>query len=315
MKVRRAVFPVAGRGTRMLPATKALPKVLLPVVDRPLIQLGIEEVVRSGVDQIVLVTASGQEAIEDHFDAAPLLEATLAAEKKEDLLNVVRQAAELATVMSVRQRAPRGLADAVLAAAPLVGDEPFMVVLPDDLIRSEVPCSRQLLDVAAEHTAGVIALQSVPREESGLYGIVETEPLGAGLHRIIDLVEKPDPAKAPSTLAIIGRYVLPPGVFSLIEQTPPGYGGEIQLPDALRLLLEDQPLYGYEFQGHRYDCGQLLGYLQATVSMALDRPDIGEDFAIFLQEILASASADQPAETLKSTRGRAGSLIEGREPA
>lgn len=299
MKVRRAVFPVAGRGTRMLPATKALPKVLLPVVDRPLIQVGIEEVVAAGVNEVVLVTASGQQAIEDHFDAVPLLEATLAAERKQDLLDAVRLATELATVMSVRQHEPRGLADAVLAAAPLVGDEPFVVVLPDDVICGAVPCTRQLLDVATAHNAGVIALQRVPRAETDRYGIVATEPVGAGerppgagvLHRIVDLVEKPDPAEAPSTLAIVGRYVLPPRIFPLIEQTPPGYGGEIQLPDALRLLLAEQPLYGYEFTGRRFDCGQLLGHLQANVSMALDRPDIGPAFVAFLRETLAAMAA------------------------
>ena len=303
MKVRRAVFPVAGRGTRMLPATKALPKVLLPVVDRPLIQVGIEEVVAAGVDEVVLVTASGQQAIEDHFDAVPLLEATLAAERKQDLLDVVRRATELATVMSVRQHEPRGLADAVLAAAPLVGDEPFVVVLPDDVICGAVPCTRQLLDVATAHNAGVIALQRVPRADTCRYGIVATEPVDAGegapgagvLHRIVDLVEKPDPADAPSTLAIVGRYVLPPRIFPLIEQTPPGYGGEIQLPDALRLLLAEQPLYGYEFTGHRFDCGQLLGHLQANVSMALERPDIGPEFADFLREALADMAAGSAA--------------------
>ena len=299
MKVRRAVFPVAGRGTRMLPATKALPKVLLPVVDRPLIQVGIEEVVAAGVNEVVLVTASGQQAIEDHFDAVPLLEATLAAERKQDLLDAVRLATELATVMSVRQHEPRGLADAVLAAAPLVGDEPFVVVLPDDVICGAVPCTRQLLDVATAHNAGVIALQRVPRADTGRYGIVATEPVGADerppgagvLHRIVDLVEKPDPAEAPSTLAIVGRYVLPPRIFPLIEQTPPGYGGEIQLPDALRLLLAEQPLYGYEFTGRRFDCGQLLGHLQANVSMALERPDIGPAFASFLRETLTDMAA------------------------
>ncbi|MDE2994835.1 MAG: UTP--glucose-1-phosphate uridylyltransferase [Chloroflexota bacterium] len=303
MKVRRAVFPVAGRGTRMLPATKALPKVLLPVVDRPLIQVGIEEVVAAGVNEVVLVTASGQQAIEDHFDAVPLLEATLAAERKQDLLDAVRQATGLATVMSVRQHEPRGLADAVLAAAPLVGDEPFVVVLPDDVICGAVPCTRQLLDVATAHNAGVIALQRVPRAETGRYGIVATEPVSAGegapgagvLHRIVDLVEKPDPAEAPSTLAIVGRYVLPPRIFPLIEQTPPGYGGEIQLPDALRLLLAEQPLYGYEFTGRRFDCGQLLGHLQANVSMALERPDIGPAFAAFLRETLAAGESKEQA--------------------
>ena len=303
MKVRRAVFPVAGRGTRMLPATKALPKVLLPVVDRPLIQVGIEEVVAAGVNEVVLVTASGQQAIEDHFDAVPLLEATLAAERKQDLLDAVRQATELATVMSVRQHEPRGLADAVLAAAPLVGDEPFVVVLPDDVICGAVPCTRQLLDVATAHNAGVIALQRVPRAETGRYGIVATEPVASGegppdagvLHRIVDLVEKPDPAEAPSTLAIVGRYVLPPRIFPLIEQTAPGYGGEIQLPDALRLLLAEQPLYGYEFTGRRFDCGQLLGHLQANVSMALERPDIGSELAAFLRETLADMAAGSAA--------------------
>ena len=303
MKVRRAVFPVAGRGTRMLPATKAVPKVLLPVVDRPLIQVGIEEVVAAGVNEVVLVTASGQQAIEDHFDAVPLLEAALAADRKQELLDAVRQTTELATVMSVRQHEPRGLADAVMAAAPLVGAAPFVVVLPDDVICGAVPCTQQLLDVATAHNAGVIALQRVPRVDTGLYGIVVTEPLGNGLHRIIDLVEKPDPAAAPSTLAIIGRYVLPPRIFPLIERTPPGYGGEIQLPDALRLLLAEQPLYGYEFSGRRFDCGQLLGHLQANVSMALERPDIGPAFAAFLRETLADLAADPSGPSGPSDEG------------
>ena len=286
MQVRRGVFLVAGMGTRMLPASKAIPKVMLPLLDRPLIQVVVEEAVAAGIEQIVLVTASGQEAIENHFDTLPWLEQALATQGKHDLLAAVRHATELATVVAVRQHTPRGLADAVLAAQPVVGDEPFMVFLPDDVVQSATPCARQLLDVAAQQNAGVIALERVPQADTSRYGIVTTEPLGNGLHRILDLVEKPSPEEAPSNLAIIGRYVLPAEVFPFIARTPPGLGGEIQLPDALRLLIAEQPLYGYEFTGRRFDCGHLLGYLEAIVATALAHPDLAPDVtSMLLQEL------------------------------
>jgi UTP--glucose-1-phosphate uridylyltransferase len=288
--VRKAVFPAAGLGTRFLPATKAQPKAMLPLVDKPLIQYGVEEAIQSGVSNIIIVTGRGKSAIEDHFDVSFELEHLLESRGKQELLAVVRGISEMINIAYVRQKEALGLGHAVLRARELVGDEPFAVVLSDDVIHAGVPCLRQLLEVYQEHAAPVLALMEVPDESVSAYGVVEAEPVafngGHGrLYRIHSLVEKPRLGEAPSNLAIIGRYVLTPAIFDAIESTAPGSGGEIQLTDGLRNLLRTSPIYGYRFEGKRYDAGDKLGFLQATVEFALQRPDLGGRFREYLKSV------------------------------
>ncbi len=292
--VRKAVFPAAGLGTRFLPATKAQPKEMLPLVDKPLIQYGVEEAIQSGVSNIIIVTGRGKSAIEDHFDVSFELEHLLESRGKQELLAVVRGISEMINIAYVRQKEALGLGHAVLRARELVGDEPFAVVLSDDVIHAGVPCLRQLLDVYQEHAAPVLALMEVPDESVSAYGVVEAEPVpfngGHGrLYRIHSLVEKPRLGEAPSNLAIIGRYVLTPAIFDSIESTAPGSGGEIQLTDGLRNLLRTSPIYGYRFEGKRYDAGDKLGFLQATVEFALQRPDLGGRFREYLKSVARDA--------------------------
>ena len=286
--VRKAVFPAAGHGTRFLPATKAQPKEMLPLVDKPLIQYGVEEAIRSGISNIIIVTGRGKSAIEDHFDVSFELERVLELRQKHDLLASVRGISEMINVAYVRQKEALGLGHAVLRARELVGDEPFAVVLSDDVIDAGTPCLRQLLDVYEAHGASVLALMEVPEQSVSAYGVVEAEPVRFNggedrLFRIRSLVEKPPPGEAPSNLAIIGRYVLTPDIFTSLESTEPGRGGEIQLTDGLRHLLGTRPIYGYRFEGKRYDAGDKLGFLKATVEFALRRPDLGEPFRQYLR--------------------------------
>ncbi len=289
-KVRKAVFPAAGLGTRFLPATKAQPKEMLPLVDKPLIQYGVEEAIHSGIQNILIVTGRNKSSIEDHFDVSFELEHTLEQKGKEDLLAIVRAISDMIDVAYVRQKEALGLGHAVLRARDVVGNEPFAVVLSDDVIDAEVPCLRQLLDVYEFYGASVVALMEVPEDRVSAYGIVDAEPVEHNgtndrLFRIRNLVEKPEPAKAPSRLAIIGRYVLTPEIFESIESIGPGAGGEIQLTDALRHLLRNRPIYGYRFEGKRYDAGDKLGFLKATVEFALKRDDLGAEFRRYLKEI------------------------------
>ncbi|HXP83092.1 MAG TPA: UTP--glucose-1-phosphate uridylyltransferase GalU [Bryobacteraceae bacterium] len=289
-KVRKAVFPAAGLGTRFLPATKAQPKEMLPLVDKPLIQYGVEEAIHSGVQNIIIVTGRGKTAIEDHFDVSFELEQLLESRGKKDLLNAVRSVSDMINVAYVRQKEALGLGHAVLRAKELVGREPFAVILSDDIIDSEVPALRQLLDVYEFYNAPVVALMEVPRENTPMYGIVDAEPVAHNggkdrLYRIRNLVEKPKAADAPSNLAIIGRYVLTPEVFDSLESIEPGSGGEIQLTDGLKHLLRSRPIYGYRFEGTRYDAGDKLGFLKATVEFALKRFDLGEQFREYLKSL------------------------------
>jgi UTP--glucose-1-phosphate uridylyltransferase len=289
-KVRKAVFPAAGLGTRFLPATKAQPKEMLPLVDKPLIQYGVEEAIHSGVHNIIIVTGRGKTAIEDHFDVSFELEQLLESRGKKDLLNAVRSVSDMIDVAYVRQKEALGLGHAVLRAKELVGREPFAVILSDDIIDSEVPALRQLLDVYEFYNAPVVALMEVPRENTPMYGIVDAEPVAHNggkdrLYRIRNLVEKPKAADAPSNLAIIGRYVLTPEVFDSLESIEPGSGGEIQLTDGLKHLLRSRPIYGYRFEGTRYDAGDKLGFLKATVEFALKRFDLGEQFREYLKSL------------------------------
>jgi UTP--glucose-1-phosphate uridylyltransferase len=289
-KVRKAVFPAAGLGTRFLPATKAQPKEMLPLVDKPLIQYGVEEVIHSGVQNIIIVTGRGKASIEDHFDVSFELEHLLESRGKKEMLSAVRSISDMIDISYVRQREALGLGHAVLRAKELVGKEPFAVVLSDDVIDSETPCMRQLLDVYEYFGACVVALMEVPHESISAYGIVDAEPVAHNgsrnsLFRIRNLVEKPKPADAPSNLAIIGRYVLTPEIFSSIESIQPGSGGEIQLTDGLRYLLRNRPIYGWKFEGTRYDAGDKLGFLKATVEFALKRHDLGTPFRDYLKTL------------------------------
>ncbi len=285
MRVRKAVFPAAGLGTRFLPATKASPKEMLPLVDKPLIQYGVEEVIASGIRQVIIITGRGKRAIEDHFDISFELEHALKDKGQEELLERTRAIANMISICYVRQKEALGLGHAILCASEAVGEEPFAVVLGDDIIDSKTPCMQQLLDVAVERQASVIALEQVPREAASLYGIIAGKQEDERLWRITDMVEKPPPEEAPSDLAIIGRYVLSPTVFPLLAETKPDHRGEIQLTNALRALLDKEPVYGYVFEGKRYDAGDKLGFLQATVEYALKNNELGEEFRRYLRSL------------------------------
>ena len=284
-RIRKAVFPVAGLGTRFLPATKAQPKEMLPLVDKPIIQYGVEEAVASGVDNIILVTGRGKNAIEDHFDVNIELETFLEARGKTDLLAEIRKISNLINFSYVRQGEPLGLGHAVLVTESLVGDEPFAVVLGDDVIDANPPALRQMIDVYEELGGPVIAVERVPEDEVSAYGILASVPVRPGVHRILDLVEKPPVHEAPSNLAIIGRYVLTPDIFTELGATRKDRSGEIQLTNGLRRLLARRPLYALEVDGVRHDTGNKLGYLRAVVYFALRRPDLAEAFRAYLEKV------------------------------
>jgi UTP--glucose-1-phosphate uridylyltransferase len=285
MNVRKAVFPAAGLGTRFLPATKAQPKEMLPLVDKPTIQYVVEEAVASGLTEVIIVTGRNKRAIEDHFDAAFELEYYLQDRGKVEELAEIKTISELASVSYVRQKEPLGLGHAILCAHPLVGEEPFGVFLGDDVIVADTPCMRQLLGVFERYGGPVLAVEPVAREEISRYGVIRPRPLGGGVYEVLDLVEKPPPAEAPSELAIIGRYLLTPDIFSLLADTRPDGRGEIQLTDALRALRQRRPLYALAFEGKRYDTGDKLGFLRATVEFALARPDLAEPFRAWLKSL------------------------------
>lgn len=285
MNVRKAVFPAAGLGTRFLPATKASPKEMLPLVDKPLIQYGVEEANASGIHHIVMVTGRGKRAIEDHFDLSLELEHALRAKGQDELLEQTRAIANMTSFCYVRQKEALGLGHAILCAREAVGEEPFAVVLGDDIIDSKKPCLLQLLEVARRTGASVIALERVPKDAASLYGIIAGEPEDDRLWKITDMVEKPPPEEAPSDLAIIGRYILTPTIFPLLAETKPDHRGEIQLTNALKALLDKEPVYGYVFEGKRYDAGDKLGFLQATVEYALKNGELGESFRRYLKSL------------------------------
>ncbi len=286
-RIRKAVFPAAGLGTRFLPATKAQPKEMLPLVDKPIIQYVIEEAVASGLTKIIIVTGRGKNAIEDHFDTSYELERLLEERGKTDLLEQVRAVSNMINVSYVRQGEQLGLGHAVLMARDLVGDEPFAVMLGDDIIDSAVPCMKQMIEVFERHGGPVIAVQQVAKSEISAYGVIDGQPEGDSgrVYRIRDLVEKPKAEDAPSDLAIIGRYLLTPDVFDVLERTPRDKGGEIQLTNGLRGLREKQALFGCRFEGVRHDAGNKLGFLKATVEFALKRPDLGGAFREYLKSL------------------------------
>jgi UTP--glucose-1-phosphate uridylyltransferase len=284
--IRTAVFPVAGRGTRFLPATKASPKEMLPIVDKPLIQYAVEEALAAGVQRLVFITGSSKRSIEDHFDVDPELERTLEESGKTEFLELVRDIVPPGvSCIYVRQGVPLGLGHAVLCARPAVGDEPFFVHLADDLIHSEVPVLKQMLDQFLEHGSSVLGVETVPRDQTASYGIVAVAKDTAGRQRIERIVEKPAPEEAPSNLAVVGRYVLTPTIFDKLEATGRGAGGEIQLTDAIADLLDSEPVYVLPFSGKRYDCGSKIGYLRATVEYGLRHPELGENFRAYLEGV------------------------------
>jgi len=285
MRIRKAVLPAAGLGTRFLPATKAQPKEMLPIVDKPTIQYVVEEAAASGIEDIIIVTGRGKNAIEDHFDRSLELQIALERKGNDGQLKEIQRISELASFCYVRQKEPLGLGHAILVTRALVGNEPFAVLLGDDIIDAEVPCLRQMISAFDKYRSSIIAVQQVPREETSSYGIIDHKPVEDSVYRIEDLVEKPTPDTAPSDLAIIGRYILTPEIFDALEQTLPDEGGEIQLTNGLRILLRTQAIYGLAFRGRRYDAGSKLGFLKATVQFALKRPDLAPGFRSYLKTL------------------------------
>ncbi len=283
--IRKAVIPAAGLGTRFLPATKASPKEMLPLVDKPLIQYAVEEAVAAGIEDIIIITGRGKRAIEDHFDRSFELEETLKGNGKVRLIKELRRISELAKFCYIRQPEALGLGHAVLCAQHLIGNEPFAVILGDEIIDAKVPALGQLMQVYAEGYGAVVGVQKVRRADVSHYGIIASERMTAGLHRVVDLIEKPTPEESPSRLALIGRYVLSPAIFPVLQRTLPGKNREIQLTDALRHLARQVPIYAREIQGQRYDAGDKLGFLQATVEFALKDPTLGPRFSRYLKQL------------------------------
>jgi UTP--glucose-1-phosphate uridylyltransferase len=309
--IRTAVFPVAGRGTRFLPATKASPKEMLPVVDKPLIQYAVEEALTAGAQRLVFITGASKRAIEDHFDSDPELEHMLEEQGKSDLLNQVRSVLpSYASCIYIRQPAPLGLGHAVLCAQPAVGSEPFFVHLADDLIRSKIACLAQMARVYEAKRASVLGVQMVPPNETDKYGIVEVEADRSATSRVRSIVEKPKPAVAPSNLAVVGRYVLSPAIFDHLERVERGAGGEIQLTDGIAALMREEAVYAHRFEGKRYDCGNKLGYLQATVEYALAHQALGREFRRYLVNLDVSGAAGEAGSPEAET-----STPEGEAPA
>jgi UTP-glucose-1-phosphate uridylyltransferase len=285
MKVKKAVIPAAGLGTRFLPATKAQPKEMLPIVDKPTIQYIIEEAVASGIEEILIITGRNKRAIEDHFDKSVELEMDLKLKKKDELLDIVENISNMANIYYIRQKEPKGLGHAILCAKNFVGNEPFAVMLGDDVVDAEVPCLKQMIDVYNEYKTTVLGVQEVRKEDVNKYGIVAHRPVEDRVYKVRDLVEKPKTDEAPSNIAILGRYIITPEIFSILENTTPGAGGEIQLTDGLRELLKTEAMYAYNFVGRRYDVGDKLGFLEATVEFALKREDLKYDFMRYLYKL------------------------------
>lgn len=292
MKVRKAIIPAAGLGTRFLPATKAQPKEMLPIVDKPTIQYIIEEAVESGIEEILIITGRNKRAIEDHFDKSVELEMELKSKHKDELLKEVDYISNLAQIYYIRQKEPKGLGHAIYCAKTFVGNEPFAVMLGDDVVDNKEPCLKQLIDVYNEYKTTILGVQEVPLEDVNKYGIVKGMHIEDGVFKVKDLIEKPDIEKAPSNIAILGRYIITPSIFEILEHTKPGKGGEIQLTDALKELLNKEAMYAYVFKGRRYDVGDKLGFLQATVEFALKRDDIKNDFLAYLSKIINKQAND-----------------------
>jgi len=282
MKVRKAIIPAAGLGTRFLPVTKAQPKEMLPIVDKPTIQYIIEEAVASGIEEILIITGRNKKCIEDHFDKSVELEMELEKNNKTELLEMVRGISEMVDIHYIRQKEPKGLGHAIYCARAFVGNEPFAVMLGDDVVDAEVPCLKQLMDCYKEYNTSILGVQTVAKEDVNKYGIVDGIHIEDRVYKVKKLVEKPDVEEAPSNVAILGRYIITPQIFDIIENTPPGKGGEIQLTDALQTLIENEAMYAYNFEGRRYDVGDKLGFLQATIELALKREELRGPFMEYL---------------------------------
>ncbi|MCX8129583.1 MAG: UTP--glucose-1-phosphate uridylyltransferase GalU [Clostridia bacterium] len=285
MKVRKAIIPAAGMGTRFLPATKAQPKEMLPIVDKPTIQYIVEEAIASGIEDIMIVTGRGKRAIEDHFDKSYELEHVLMSKGEDELLNLVQDISNLVNIHYIRQKEPKGLGHAIYCAKTFIGDEPFAVLLGDDIVDSETPCLKQLIDVFDRYGSTVVGVQHVPRSDVSKYGIINGQKTGERVYSITDMVEKPDVDSAPSDIAILGRYIITPDIFKFLESAEPGKGGEIQLTDALKKLMGVEAIYAYDFIGNRFDVGNRIGFVKATVEFALKREDIKEEFAEYLKDL------------------------------
>lgn len=285
MKVKKAIIPAAGLGTRFLPATKAQPKEMLPIVDKPTIQYIVEEAIDSGIEEILIVTGRNKRAIEDHFDRSVELELELARKNNNGLLKQVQDISNLVDIYYIRQKEAKGLGHAIYCARTFVGNEPFAVLLGDDVVSAQVPCLRQLMDVFEDYSKTVLGVQKVNPEEVNKYGIIGYDEISERLYKVKNLVEKPSKENAPSNVAILGRYIITPEIFDILRETEPGSGGEIQLTDALRTLGKNQPMYAYNFEGKRYDIGSKLGFLQATVEFALQREDLKDEFREYLKEV------------------------------
>jgi len=283
--IRKAVIPAAGLGTRFLPATKAMPKEMLPIIDKPVIQYVVEEAIQSGIEDIIIITGRGKRAIEDHFDKSFELESILEKRKKLDLLKKVRNISNLVDIHYIRQKEQKGLGNAIYCAKKHIGNESFAVLLGDDIIKSETPCIKQLINVYKKYKSSVIALEEVPKEKVSDYGIIKGKKIDNSLYRIEDLIEKPPIEEAPSNLAIPGRYILTPNIFDCIEKVPSGKGNEIQLTDALKLLFKNEDIYGYKFKGKRYDIGDRLGYIKATIDFSLGREELKDKVKKYLEEV------------------------------
>lgn len=286
MRIRKAIIPAAGLGTRFLPATKAMPKEMLPIVDKPTIQYIIEEAVASGIEDIIIVTGKGKRAIEDHFDYSFELEHNLTAKRKWDLLNEVRKSSEMADIHYIRQKEPKGLGHAIWCARKFIGDEPFAVLLGDDIVESDIPCLKQMMDIYNEHQSSIVGVQPVEWSEVSRYGVVDATRVDDRVYRANALVEKPQPSEAPSNLAIMGRYILTPQIFTILEEQPVGVNGEIQLTDALSKLSETESIFAYHFDGLRHDVGEKFGFIKTTIHYALQHEELKEDLLEFIREVM-----------------------------
>lgn len=284
-KVKKAVIPAAGLGTRFLPATKAQPKEMLPIVDKPTLQYIIEEAVESGIEEILIITGRNKKSIEDHFDKSVELELELQQKGKKELLEIVQKISNMINIHYIRQKEPKGLGDAIYCSRHFIGDEPFAVMLGDDIVDNNIPCLKQLIDAYDEYRTTILGVQKVDIKDTNKYGIISAKYIEDRVYKVKDLVEKPESSNAPSNIAILGRYIITPEIFDILENLPPGKGGEVQLTDALKLLSKKEAMYAYNFEGRRYDVGDKLGFLEATVDYALKRDDIKDDFLNYLKQV------------------------------
>ncbi|MEE0451808.1 UTP--glucose-1-phosphate uridylyltransferase GalU [Peptacetobacter sp.] len=299
-KVRKAVIPAAGLGTRFLPATKAQPKEMLPIVDKPTLQYIIEEAVASGIEEILIITGRNKKSIEDHFDKSVELELELENKGKTELLEIVQNISNMINIHYIRQKEPRGLGDAIYCARHFIGDEPFAVMLGDDIVDNKVPCLKQLMDAYDEYRTTILGVQKVAKEDTNKYGIIDAKFIEDRVYKVKDLVEKPDSDKAPSNIAILGRYIITPEIFDILSDLPPGKGDEIQLTDALKELSKKEAMYAYDFEGRRYDVGDKLGFLEATVDFALKRDELKDGFLDYLKDVCKKHDEEANKKSVKA---------------